>query len=109
LAGKPEDALQELRAAVYLSPDTAITHHYLGTALFEVQQFDDAEKEFREAVRLEPTAQNHFSLAACLMATGHNDEALAELENASRLDPSQTMYRARKEELMKLMTQPSHQ
>ena len=71
--------------------------------------FDQAEKEFREAVRLEPTAQNHYSLAACLMAIGHNDEALAELENASRLDPAQNLYRARKEELLKMMAQPSHQ
>ena len=45
--------------------------------------------------------------AACLMAIGHNDEALAELENASRLDPAQNLYRARKEELLKVMAQPS--
>jgi Flp pilus assembly protein TadD len=107
LAGQPEQALQELQAAVYLSPDSALAHHYLGTALFEVQSFENAEKEFREAVRLEPTAQNHYSLAACLMAMGHNDQALAELENASRLDPSQPMYRARQGELLKLMAQPS--
>ena len=90
-----------------MSPDSAIAHHYLGTALFEVQSFEEAEKEFREAVRLEPSAQNHYSLAACLMAIGHNDEALAELENASRLDPAQNLYRARKEELLKMMAQPS--
>jgi tetratricopeptide (TPR) repeat protein len=60
-------------------------------------------------VRLDPTAQNHYSLAACLIAMGRNDQALAELENASRLDPSQTLYRARKEELMKLMGQPGRQ
>jgi len=89
--------------AVYLAPDSAVTHHYLGTALFETQSFEEAEKEFREAVRLEPTAQNHYSLAACLMAIGHNDEALAELENAARLDPSQPLYRARAEELLKAM------
>jgi hypothetical protein len=41
------------------------------------------------------------------MSTGRNDEALAELENASRLDPSQTLYRARKEELLKVMTPPN--
>jgi tetratricopeptide (TPR) repeat protein len=104
LAGNPEEALQELQAAVYLSPDSALAHHYLGTALFETQAFDEAEKQFREAVRLEPTAQNHYSLAACLMAMGRNDDALAELENAAHLDPAQTLYRARKEELLKLMT-----
>jgi hypothetical protein len=32
-----------------------------------------------------------------------NDEALGELETASRLDPGQPLYRARKEELIKLM------
>jgi hypothetical protein len=37
------------------------------------------------------------------MATDRNDEALSELEIASHLDPAQTLYRARKEELLKLM------
>ena len=92
-----------MQAAVYLSPDSALAHHYLGTALFEIQSLEEAEKQFREALRLEPTASNHYSLAACLMATNRNDEALAELEIASHLDPAQTLYRARKEELLKLM------
>ena len=59
-----------------------------------------AEKEFREAVRLKSTAENHYSLAACLMTMDRNDEALAELEVASRLDPARTLYRARREELL---------
>ena len=103
LTGHPESALQELQAAVYLAPDSALGHHYLGTAYFELQSFSDAEKEFREALRLGPTAQNHYSLAACLMAMNRNDEALAQLEIASHLDPAQNLYRARKEELMKAM------
>ena len=72
-----------------------------------MQSFESAEKEFREALRLEPTAQNHYALAACLMAMDRNDDALAELENAARLDPTQTLYRARKEELLKAMPQHS--
>jgi tetratricopeptide (TPR) repeat protein len=103
LAGKPEEALQELQSAVYLSPDSALAHHYLGTALFELQSLEEAEKQFREALRLEPTASNHYSLAACLMTMNRNDEALSELEIASHLDPAQSLYRARKEELLKLM------
>ena len=103
LAGKPEEAVQELQAAVSLNPDSALAHHYLGTALFELQSLEEAEKQFREALRLEPAASNHYSLAACLMAMNRNDEALAELEMASHLDPAQALYRARKEELLKLM------
>jgi tetratricopeptide (TPR) repeat protein len=109
LAGKPEEALPELKAAVSLSPESSLAHHYLGTALLELQSLEDAEKEFRESLRLEPSAQNHFSLAACLMAASRNHEALAELEIASRLDPAQTLYRARAEELLKLMGPPSRQ
>jgi hypothetical protein len=32
-----------------------------------------------------------------------NEEALAELEVAARLDPQRSLYRARREELMRLM------
>jgi hypothetical protein len=41
------------------------------------------------------------------MTMNRNDEALAELEIASRLDPGQKLYRARMEELLKLMKAPA--
>jgi tetratricopeptide (TPR) repeat protein len=66
-----------------------------------------AEKEFREALRLNGSADNHYSLAACLMSMDRNEEALSELETASRLDPERTLYRARREELLKLMKESS--
>jgi tetratricopeptide (TPR) repeat protein len=69
-----------------------------------VQQLTDAEKEFREALRLDKSAQNHYSLAACLVALNHYEEALGELEVAARLDPSQDLYRARMQEVVKLIT-----
>lgn len=103
LDDKPEAALREFRLAVSLNPDSDVSHHYLGTALFQQKQIQAAEKEFREALRLSPSADNHYSLAACLMSMDRYDEALAELELASRLDPSRTLYRARRDELLKLM------
>jgi tetratricopeptide (TPR) repeat protein len=68
------------------------------------QQLAEAEKEFRVALRLEPSAQNHYSLAACLMALNRLEEALGELEIASRLDPGQNLYRARMQEVVRLIT-----
>ena len=59
--------------------------------------------EFREAVRLEPSAEHHYALAACLMNMGQDREALAEIQTASRLDPAKQLYHAREEELMRLM------
>jgi Flp pilus assembly protein TadD len=103
LNNKPEEALRELHLAVSLNPDSDIAHHLLGTALFQQQQFQVAEKEFREALRLKASADNHYSLAACLMSMDRNEEALTELETASRLDPERTLYRARREELIKLI------
>jgi hypothetical protein len=37
------------------------------------------------------------------MSQDRYEEALTELETASRLDPDRTLYRARREELLKLM------
>ena len=64
----------------------------------------EAEKEFREALRLDASAQNHYSLAACLVALNRYEEALAELEIAAHMDPSQDLYRARMQEVVKLIT-----
>ncbi len=104
LSGKDQEAVDVLRQAVTLNPESSLAHHYLGTALVNTQQLAEAEKEFREALRLEPSAQNHYSLAACLMALNHYEEALGELEIASRMDPSQNLYRARMQEVVRLIT-----
>jgi tetratricopeptide (TPR) repeat protein len=104
LSGKNREAVDVLREAVALNPASGLAHHYLGTALANTQQLLEAEKEFREALRLDPSAQNHYSLAACLMALNQYEEALAELETASRLDPNENLYRARMQEVVRLIT-----
>ena len=53
------------------------------------------------------SADNHYSLAACLMSMDRYQEALSELEIAAKLDPERTLYRARREELLKLMKENS--
>jgi tetratricopeptide (TPR) repeat protein len=100
---KLEDGVRELRLAVALSPDSDVAHQALGAALFQQQQFAAAEKEFREALRLNGSPDNHYSLAACLMTMDRYQEALSELEAAARLDPERKLYRARRDELLKLM------
>jgi tetratricopeptide (TPR) repeat protein len=104
LEGKDQEAVDALRQAVSLNPNSGLGHHYLGTAFVNTQQLAAAEKEFREALRLEPSAQNHYSLAACLMALNQYEDALGELEIASRMDPSQNLYRARMQEVVRLIT-----
>jgi superkiller protein 3 len=103
LNDKPEEGVRELRLAVTLNPDSDTAHHLLGTALFQQRQLQAAEKEFREALRLNASPDNHYALAACLMTMDRYEEALAELETAARLDPERKLYRARRDELLKLM------
>jgi tetratricopeptide (TPR) repeat protein len=79
LTAKSDEAARESRVAVALGPDSALAHHYLGMALFELRRFDEAAEEFREVLRLAPGAENHYDLAACLMTMGLYDQALAEL------------------------------
>ena len=93
-----------LHEAISLNPQSGLAHHFLGTALVNTQHLSEAEKEFREALRLDPSAQNHYSLAACLMALNQYEEALGELEIASRMDPSENLYRARMQEVVRLIT-----
>jgi tetratricopeptide (TPR) repeat protein len=102
-----EEGVHELRLAVTLNPDSEDAHHFLGTALFQQQQLAAAEKEFREALRLNASPENHYSLAACLMTMDRYEEALSELDAAARLAPDRTLYRARRDELMKLMKENS--
>jgi Flp pilus assembly protein TadD len=97
------DAIRELRTAVELEPDSAASHYFLGTGLLDVNQLPAALAEFREAVRLEPSAEHHYALAACLMNMGNDREALAEIQIATRLDPAKQLYHAREQELMRLM------
>jgi tetratricopeptide (TPR) repeat protein len=104
-----EEGVRELRLAVTLNPDSDTAHRGLGTALFRQQNLPAAEKEFREALRLNASPDNHFSLAACLMTMDRYEEALAELDAAARLDPERPLYRARREELMKLMKETKSQ
>jgi Flp pilus assembly protein TadD len=103
LDNKPGEALHELRVAVSLNPDSDVAHHLLGTVLFQQGDLIAAEKEFREALRVNASADNHFSLAACLMSLDRYQEALSEIDVATKLDPERTLYRARREELLKLI------
>jgi predicted Zn-dependent protease len=54
LAGRPEEALVELRPLVAWLPDYRVCHHTLITAAIEAGQADEARAAMREVLRLGP-------------------------------------------------------
>jgi len=63
-------------------------YFYLGTALYEQKQYEEAAGNLKEAIRLRRDASDtHYALAACYRAMGSDDAYRESLENALLFDP----------------------
>jgi tetratricopeptide (TPR) repeat protein len=82
-------AVEDLRQAVALAPQNAITRLNLGTALSLSGETPAARRELLEAVRLSPgLSKAHFALALLAQDEGRWDEAIERLSEAVRHDSS---------------------
>jgi tetratricopeptide (TPR) repeat protein len=85
--GRREEAVNHYRAAALYGPYPKVFYN-LGTALFELQRFDEAASALREAVRLKPDyVEAHNTLSSCLVALGRREEALDTYREVLRLRP----------------------
>ncbi len=93
------DRLESLRAAVRAAPEEPSLHLLLASALVEHGEFDEAESEFRESLRLRPADPDaRLGLAEVLARRGRPREAVAildELSAASGDSAREQMLRAR--------------
>lgn len=82
------DAVQALRRAVVLQPDSVLAWHGLGNALRALDDLPSAEAAFREAIRLAPEyLPARVNLGAVQRLQGHLDEAMSTLRQAAELSP----------------------
>jgi len=66
-----------------IKDDTAMFHHDLGNLLYRSRRFEEAEKEYREALRLEPDfARAHANLGFLLKRLKRSEESVQEFEMA---------------------------
>ncbi len=66
----------------------ALKHAAEGQKLYELMQYDDAIKEYNEAVKTQPSfALAYLGIGRCLTETGRFDEALRQYKMALDLDP----------------------
>ncbi len=66
----------------------ALKHAAEGQRLFELMQYEDAVKEYNEAIKIQPSfAAAYLGIGRCLAETGRFDEALKQYKTAMDLDP----------------------
>lgn len=91
--GDDERAIAYIRQALTIKPDNR-AHNDLGFVYMSKGKFMDAEKEFSEAVRLNPgNVKAHNNLGAALASQGNYKEAIGHFREAIRLDPNYTSAR----------------
>jgi len=75
------EALQEYDQAIQIYAEDGVLHDDYGEALLEAGRFEDAEKEFRRAIELEPYyATPQYNLGRALDRQGKAAEAVAQYE-----------------------------
>ena len=81
-------AMNAVRKALELDPDSVETHVLLAEMLKLQWQWGEAESEYQRALELNPSdAAAHLGLAHWLLSHGLLDEALAQANPARELDP----------------------
>ena len=90
------NAIRVYARLVDLAPDVALYHAKLAIAMaFHPPTAKQAEREFLEAIRLEPNnADLHYQFALYYKAMKVKSRAISELESAVRLNPRHRLARA---------------
>ena len=83
-----EESVAQYRGALQVNPST--TNRYsLGEALLKVENYSEAEYQFREVNRLEPKSYaGDYGLGKMYAQTGNYGKAIEHFENALYLDPA---------------------
>jgi len=84
--GKAEEAITHLRNAIAIYPQYLMAHNDLGAQLLELNRMDEAEKELRLALDIDPAAFNPtLNLGIVLLKKHEIQSAIAVLEKATSM------------------------
>lgn len=93
--GDCRESARALEKAIKLSPQEAKYHFHLGRLFLNMDDYVQAEKQFREAVNLSGEGRYTGPLAALawtLSLKNEIDGAIAEFENCAKIDPENPIY-----------------
>lgn len=86
---KRDDAIRHYQKAVSVSPEFYPAHNNLGSDYLSKSDFNLAETEFREVIRINPTdAAAYFNLAHVLLLTQRLRESLEHAINGLKREPN---------------------
>lgn len=87
-SGHFEEAIERLKSAAQLDPNSSGIYVHLGRAYFRLHQMDEALSAFQAAVRINPrSASARKWLGVTLLASERPRDAVIELQMAVGLDP----------------------
>ena len=87
-AERYNEAFRAFQQMVHDFPNTQLLHYAYGSALESLSQYDEAEVQLREELKVAPdSALSYMRLAAIALKTGRPAEAVADGEHAVKLDP----------------------
>jgi len=91
-SGQIDSATEKFKRILETHPDFAPAIHYLGEAELDRKNFDEAEKFFIKASKMDTNLPcPRFRLAQCAIRSGRKDEAISLLAGELRLDPQEEM------------------
>jgi len=91
--GRHREAVRALSRSLEIRPGYAPAVQKRGYAYFSLRDFEKAEADYREAVKLDPySAEMQYHLGKFFHALGRMQEALKPFEKAVRLAPKASVY-----------------
>jgi serine/threonine-protein kinase len=85
-------AEEAYRKAIVLNPNVARPHSNLGAIYLILNRFDEAQKEFRRSLEIQPTAPAWSNLGTSLFLLGRYPEAVEAFEKAVALTPKNFLW-----------------
>jgi len=85
--GEPDKAIDAYKKWIQLNPGQADPHLKLGNLYFSQKQHSEALEEFSQAVSLDPSAKNRYSLGQAYLFMDRYSEAETQFRHVQRLQP----------------------
>jgi tetratricopeptide (TPR) repeat protein len=83
-----QGAIDAYKKGIQLDPSRDDLHASLGNLYFSEKRYQEAQQEYEQAVKLNPIANNRFSLGQAYMYNGRNSEAENQFRQVQNLEPS---------------------